>query len=210
MTASDISKTLSSIAGIRLQLAQALTTRRKDIESQLPDIQKIRMSQKSKAESLRYDLSLAEIRAPVAGVVVNTKVFTVGGVIQGGVVLMEIVPQESTLIVEAQIPPDVIDKVHLGLNADMRFTAFSQNTTPVIPGKVKLVGADKIPDLQKPGNEYYLAQIETTAKGRVLLGSNVIQPGMPVDVIIKTGERSFMSYLTKPFADRLAKSFKED
>lgn len=209
-TASDISKTLSTMAGTRLQLAQLSITRRKDVDSQLADVQKNRKGMKSKVDSLRFDLSLAELRAPVSGVVVNSKVYTVGGVIQGSQMLMEIVPMESTLIVEAQIPPNMIDKVHVGLEADIRFSAFNMNTTPVIPGKVKLIGADKIKNPEKGNDEYYLAQIETTAHGRALLEGKTLQPGMPVEVIIKTGERSFMSYLTKPITDRFAKSFKED
>jgi protease secretion system membrane fusion protein len=102
----------------------------------------------------------------------------------------------------------LIDKVHVGLDADLRFSAFSVNTTPVVPGKVKLVGADKV---EESGKEpYYLAQIETGATIRTFLGDKVIQPGMPVEVIVKTGERSFMSYLVKPISDRFARAFKED
>lgn len=207
---SDISKTLSTIAGIKLQLSQLTIARRKEVETQLTEVQKNRKSLKSRVDSLRFDLSLSELRAPVSGTVVNTKVFTVGGVIQGGQLLMEIVPMETSLIVEAQIPTHLIDKVHIGLEADIRFSAFNMNTTPVIPGKVKLVGADKILAPEKGNAEFYLAQVETTSKGRELLGDKVVQPGMPVEVIIKTGERSFMSYLIKPIADRVARSFKED
>jgi protease secretion system membrane fusion protein len=94
------------------------------------------------------------------------------------------------------------------LPADLRFSAFNQNTTPVVPGSVKLVGADK---LIAPNNtEYYLAQIEITGEGLRLLQQHRIQAGMPVEVVVKTGERSFMTYLLKPLADRFARSFKED
>ncbi len=207
-TTSDISRALSAIAGIKLQIAQLRITRRKETDGLLADMQKNRKSLKSKVDSLRFDLSLVELRASVGGVVMNTKVFTVGGVIPGGSVLMEIVPLDSTLIIEAQIPTNLIDKVHKGLEADIRFSSFNINTTPVIPGRVKQVGVDKVSN--PPAPEYYLAEIETTSKGRKLLGENIIQPGMPVDVIIKTGERSFISYLIKPISDRFAKSFKED
>lgn len=209
-TTSDVSKIISTIAATKLQLSQIDVTFRKDVDNQLAEVQKNRMSLKNKVDSLRFDLSLTELKAPVGGVVVGLKANTEGGVIQGGQVLMEIVPLESTLIVEAKVPPNMIDKVHVGLEADMRFSAFNLTTTPVIPGKVKLVGADKIPSTAPNGEEFYLAQIETTSKGRQLLGDKVIQPGMPVEVIIKTGERTFMSYLTKPISDRFARAFKEN
>ena len=207
-TSSDISRALSAMAGIKLQIVQLLNTRRKETDGQLADMQKNRKSLKGKVDVMRFDLSLVEIRSPVSGVVMNTKVFTVGGVIPGGSVLMEIVPQDSMLIIEAQIPTTLIDKVHKGLEADIRFSSFNMNTTPVIPGKVKQVSVDKVSN--PPAPEYYQAEIETTVKGRILLGGNIVQPGMPVEVIIKTGERSFMSYLSKPISDRFAKSFKED
>jgi protease secretion system membrane fusion protein len=123
---------------------------------------------------------------------------------------MEIVPEEQKLIVEAAIPLNMIDKVSIGLATDLRFTAFNHNTTPVIPGLVKLVGADKLPPLppQFP-TEYFLALIEPTPEGYRLLADKSIGPGMPVEVIIKKGERSFMSYLLKPLFDRLAQAFKD-
>lgn len=211
-TSAEITKLASSIAANRLQIHQIDVTFRKDVDSQLADIQKTRMSLKNKVDALKFDLSLTELKAPVGGVVVGLKVTTEGGVIQAGQVLMEIVPVESSLIVEAQVPPAMIDKVHVGLEADMRFTAFNQTTTPVIPGRIKLVGADRIepPNGGGNGEGYYLAQIETTTEGKALLGGKAIQPGMPVEVIIKTGERSFMSYLLKPISDRLARAFKEN
>jgi membrane fusion protein, protease secretion system len=210
-TTSEIGKTDSNIAATRLQLNQALAVFRREIDVQLAESQKNRSALKAKVDSLKFDLSLTELRAPVSGVVVGLKVNTVGGVIQGGNVLMEIVPTEGNLIVEAQVPPALIDKVHVGLAADMRFSAFNMVTTPVIPGTVKLVGADRLPGTGKdPSGDFYLAHIETTKEGYELLGRNQIQAGMPVDVVIKTGERTFMSYLAKPIADRFAKSFKEN
>lgn len=209
-TTAEIAKVQSNIGATRLQLTQHQASFRKDADTQLADVQKNRKAGKGKVEALQFDLSLAEIRAPVSGSVVGLKVNTVGGVITNGQVLMEIVPREGRLIVEAEVPPQYIDKVHVGLEADMRFSAFNLNTTPVIPGKVILVGADKLTGTPpaKPA-EYYLAQVETTGEGLKRLGDKVVQPGMPVEVIVKTGERSFFSYLVKPISDRFARSFKD-
>lgn len=205
----EVAKTESSIAATRLQLTQHQASYRKDADTQLAEVQKNRKAGRSKIDALQFDLSLAEIKAPVGGAVVGLKVNTVGGVIPSGQTLMEIVPREGRLIVEAQVPPQSIDKVHVGLSADMRFSAFNLNTTPIVPGKVILVGADKITGANPQQGDYYLAQVETTTEGMKLLGDKVVQPGMPVEVIVKTGERSFFSYLVKPLSDRFARSFKD-
>jgi protease secretion system membrane fusion protein len=210
-TMSEIGKSQSAVAGFRLQVSQALAVHRRDVETQLAESQKNRSALRTKVDSLKFDLSLTELRAPVSGIVVGLKTNTVGGVIQAGGVLMEIVPTEGHLIVEAQIPPNLIDKVRVGLDSDMRFSAFNSNTTPVIPGKVRLVGADLLPGTTKDQlPEYYLAQVETTKDGYKMLGENQVQAGMPVEVVIKTGERTFMSYLLKPLSDRFARSFKDN
>ncbi len=205
----EIAKTQSAITGVRLQMTQHSSNFRKEADTQLADVQKNRKAGKSKVDALQFDLSLSEIRAPVAGSVVGLKVNTVGGVIQSGMVLMEIVPKDGRLIVEAQIPTTSIDKVHVGLQADMRFSAFNVNTTPVISGRITLVGADKITGTNPQQGEFYLAQVETTEEGLKQLGDKVVQPGMPVEVIVKTGERSFFSYMVKPLSDRFARSFKD-
>ena len=176
---------------------------------QLAQIQSSRDAMKDRVQSVSFDRDLASIRAPVTGTVVGLKVNTVGGTVTSGQVLAEIVPVEAKLIVEAQVEPRVIDKVRVGLLTHMRFTAFNSDTTPVVDGKVTLVGADKQPSANGgQGTEFYLAQIEATDKAMQTLGNLKIQPGMPVDVIIVTGERTFMSYLFKPISDKFAKAFK--
>ena len=194
-----------SPAGVRPPVRNAFM---REVDNQLSEAQKNREAYLSRMQSLSFDRSMTEVRAPVSGTVVGLKVNTVGGVITAGQVLMEIVPEESHLIIEAQVPLASIDKVAVGLQTDLRFSAFNQNTTPVVPGVVKLVGADKL-TAPSGGNEYYLAQVEVTPEGLQLLDKHRIQPGMPVEVIVKTGERSFMAYLLKPLTDRLARSFKD-
>ena len=123
---------------------------------------------------------------------------------------MEIVPKEQNLIVEAAVPPHLIDKLAVGMEVDLRFTAFNLSTTPVIPGVVKLVGADKLPPTPPQFPEaYFLTQVETTSAGQQLLRDKLVVPGMPVEVVVKSGERSFMSYLVKPLLDRFVTSFKD-
>ena len=125
--------------------------------------------------------------------------------------IMEIVPDSKGLVLEVQVPPTAIDTVRQGLQADIRFTAFNSATTPVVEGVVEVIGSDRIPvPNAMPGQsvaEYYLGTIRPTQEGLERLGALKIQPGMTADVIIKTGERSFMSYFAKPLTDRLAKAF---
>ena len=193
-----------------LQLSTMQATYFKEIDNQLAEIQKNRDALKDRFQAVSFDRDLSSIRAPVTGTVVGLKVYTKGGTISGGQILAEVVPAEVALIVDAQVPPNLIDKVKIGLQADMRFTAFNQDITPVIPGIVKLVGADKQPDPKGGAGsaDFYLAQVEATKEGLEMLGNLKIQPGMPVDVIFKTGERSFLSLLLKPITDKMAKAFK--
>jgi protease secretion system membrane fusion protein len=188
-------------------LSQLRSTRFKDIDTELSEIERVRETLQLRVQSLDFERNLSEVKAPVAGVIVGMQVNTVGGVISAGQVLMEVVPDAASLIVEAKVPPNLIDKVRVGLETDMRFSAFNQNTTPVIPGVVQLVGADKLSDPNL--GDYYLARVETTPEGLKLLKDQRVQPGMPVEVVVKTGERTFITYLTKPLSDRMARSFKD-
>jgi protease secretion system membrane fusion protein len=138
-----------------------------------------------------------------------------GGVVRGGEKIMEIVPSEEILVIEAKIPPNLIDRVHKGLIAQVRFSALNQRTTPVVYGEVESVSADKIPvtdmmtQRQLMSDGYYTAKVKLSPGEVEKLGDQQIYPGMPADVIIKTGRRNFMSYLLKPFTDRAALSLQE-
>jgi membrane fusion protein, protease secretion system len=195
-------------------LSQLMNGRQTEIGKELAETQKNRDALQQRVQSLAFDADLNNIKAPVTGVVTGLKVNTIGGVISGTQILMEVVPREEILVIEAKVPTNQIDKVRKGMEADLRFTAFNERTTPVIQGTVTLVGADKISsdkatDLssQNPQGEYYLARIETTPDGQKKLGDKNIQPGMPVEVIVKAGERNFLSYVLKPLTDNFAKAF---
>jgi protease secretion system membrane fusion protein len=193
-----------------LELSKIKSAYNRQVDTELNEAQKSKEGLRAKVLSLRFDQSLSNVKAPTSGVVVALKAHTVGGVITGGQVLMEIVPKEQKLIVEAAVQPQMIDKVSVGMVTDLRFTAFNSLTTPVVPGVVKLVGADRLPPLPPLfPQEYFLAQVETTQEGQQLLREKSIVAGMPVEVVVKSGERTFMSYLIKPLTDRFAASFKD-
>jgi protease secretion system membrane fusion protein len=167
-----------------------------------------------KAKIAQEELDRTEIRSPVSGHVLNLAIAK-GGVVSPGARLMEIVPSEETLVVEAKIMPQLIDRIHKGLKAQVRFSALNQRTTPVVYGVVEWVSADKIPVTdqatmrQVMGDGYYTVKVRIDPQELAKLGDQQIYPGMPADVIIKTGRRNFMSYLLKPFTDRAALSLQE-
>lgn len=150
-----------------------------------------------------------EIKSPVSGNVMGVSTQTIGGVIAPGGRIMEIVPQSDELVIEAQIPLHLIDKIHAGLDADVHLTALNQRTTPILQGTVEWVSIDKVQDPSKPEVAYYAARVVLTDKSKEILKSEVLVAGMPADVVIKTGSRSFWNYLTKPIMDRARLSLKE-
>ena len=167
-----------------------------------------------KSKALKQELEQAEIRSPATGQVVGLQVQTVGAVIRPGEKIMDIVPLNEQLLVEAKIEPHLIDKVHTGLEADVRFSAFAHSPMLVVEGFVESVSEDilKDPDLNPmmPGATYYLARIALTPEALERLGGRQLQPGMPVQVVIKTGERSMLTYLLHPLIKRIAASMKEE
>lgn len=207
---SQANQVLRTKVDAELSLNMLQATYYKDIDNQLAEIQKNRDALRDKFQAVSFDRDLTSIKAPVSGTVVGLKVNTKGGTISGGTILAEIVPSEVSLTVDAQVPPTVIDKVKVGQIVDMRFTTFNQNVTPVIPGIVTLVGADKMPAAAggDKSQDFYLAQVQATPEGLKQLGNLKIIPGMPVDVIFKTGERTFLGYLAKPLTDKFAGAFK--
>ncbi len=122
--------------------------------------------------------------------------------------IMLIVPESDNLLVEAKVEPRDIEQVQLGQPVVLRFSAFSQRTTPEINGTVVRIGADTSTD-QRTGQSYYLVRISMTADEIKRLGNVKLTPGMPVEAFIQTGERTMISYLVKPLRDQLNRAFRE-
>jgi membrane fusion protein, protease secretion system len=182
---------------------------RKEIETQLADVNRDVQSDETKLRSLKDDLARIDIRSPAPGQVVGLATQTVGGVIQAGQKIMDIVPDDEPLLIETRIPPHLIDRIHAGLPVDVRFNSFANSPQLVVEGKVISVSADLLTD-QPTNQSYYLARVRLTPEGVNKLGKRVMQPGMPVDVVLKTGERSMLTYLLHPLIKRMAASLKEE
>jgi membrane fusion protein, type I secretion system len=153
-------------------------------------------------------LKRIDIRAPQDGVVLESKVHTVGGVIPAGDAVMLIVPESDNLQVEAKINPRDIDQIQVGQSAMLRFSAFNLRTTPEINGTITRIAADTTTD-QRTGQSYYNTRIAMTKNEMARLGEVKLIPGMPVEAFVQTGERSVMSYLIKPLTDQFMRAFRE-
>ena len=153
-------------------------------------------------------LKRIDIRTPQDGVVLESKVHTVGGVVSAGDTIMQIVPESDTLMVEAKVNPQDIDQVQVGQAAVLRFTAFNLRTTPEINGTVIRVSADTTTD-QRTGQNYYTTRIAMPKDEIARLGDIKLIPGMPVEAFVQTGERTVISYLIKPLHDQFMRAFRE-
>ena len=182
---------------------------RKEVETQLADVNREVQADSEKMRAVSDDLARTEIRAPASGQVVGLAVQTVGAVVQSGQKLMDIVPKDAPLILEAHVAPHLIDRVHNDLLVDVRFSSFAHSPQLVVDGKVVSISADLLTEPQT-NVSYYLARVEVTPEGLKRLGKRQLQPGMPVEVIFKTGERSMLTYLLHPLTKRLAASMTEE
>jgi HlyD family secretion protein len=153
-------------------------------------------------------LKRIDIRAPQDGIVHQSVVHTIGGVINAGEQLMLIVPSTDNLIVEAKFAPQDIDQVKIGQRAVVRFTSFNQRTTPELNGVVTRVSADTTVD-QRTSAPYYTLRISLSREEIARLGEVTLVPGMPVESFIQTGDRKVISYLMKPLSDQVMRAFRE-
>jgi membrane fusion protein, type I secretion system len=153
-------------------------------------------------------LRRVDIRAPQDGIVEQSTVHTVGGVITAGDAIMLIVPQADDLQVEAKVNPQDIDKLQVGQKTLLRLSAFNQRTTPELNGVVSRVSPDVTTE-QRSGQSYYTIRVSMPPEEVARLGDVKLIPGMPVEAFVQTGERTLISYLMKPLSDQLMRAFRE-
>lgn len=182
---------------------------RKEVDSQLADVRREVQADAEKLKAVTQDLARTELRAPASGQVVGLMVQSVGAVIAPGQKLMDIVPEQAPLLIEARVPPHVIDRLREGLATEIRFSAFAHSPQLNVGGRVVSVSRDMLTDAETR-QSYFLARVEVTPEGLKTLGARQMQPGMMADVLIKTGERSFLHYLTYPLVRRVAQSMNEE
>lgn len=199
----------AKISETELQILQIEQDMRAEVTKDLAEIRAKTSELVEKRVVAEDQLRHIDMRAPQDGVIHQMNVHTVGGLVTPSEPAMLIVPQADTLAIEVRIQPQDIDHVHPGQQARLRFSAFNQRTTPEANGFVDRVSPDVVQD-GKTGSSFYTARIALSDSQRRRLGDVSLLPGMPVEAFIQTGERTVLSYLTKPLADQVAKAWREN
>jgi len=210
------SEDLSNIAGVNARLAefrmrgsQREMEYRREVEAEINEVQKEFSTLGERMTAQRDTFDRLVLRAPVAGRVVDLAMHTVGGVVKPGDRLMDIVPAEDSLIVEARVATEHIDRLHPGLPASVHFDAYANRAErPVIGGEVAVVSADALTD-PRSGVAYYTLRVSVPPHEISKLGNVRLQPGMQTTVMVKTGERTLLVYLTRPLLRRFATALTE-
>ncbi len=211
----EIGNLTARVAQLRGQIADlsiqriALTTRlREEAISTLRDQQFQEVELVQRRLSTLETLSRTDLRAPVGGVVYDSRVFALQSVVSPAEPIMYIIPQDQPMVISARIDPIHVDEVHVGQEASLRFAAFDQRMTPEVFGRVTKLSADVFTD-QVTGVSYYQIELVPSEEDMLKLGGQALLPGMPVEAFIKTTDRSPLNYLTKPLADYFARAFRE-
>lgn len=207
---SRIGSTETEIARRELEIFQVGKRFRQSVVDELKTVQAEIFDLRERLNAAEHVFDQTEVRAPVDGIVVSVDIHTIGGVIAPGQVLLELVPINDSLVVEARVDPQDIDKVRLGLPASVKLTAFDQRTTPELAGEVVYVSADAIMIDEQSETAYFLARIQVAEDEIERLQGREMQPGMMAEVFIRTGERTLADYLTKPLRDSFRKAWLEE
>ena len=204
----EIARAKQSIAESEIKIIEEANKRLNSAVEELQRIQARHATLQEQRRAAEDVLNRVEIRAPRTGIVVGLAVNTAGGVVAPGEDLLSIVPQDETLVVSARVNPTDIDVVHAGLSAEVRLLAFSFRRPPTISATVRNVSADLLTD-EATGESYYTADIRLNADELAAAGAE-LYPGMPVEAMIVTGERTALDYVTQPIIASTDRAFRED
>lgn len=196
------------ITETELQIIQIEQDLRSEVSREIREIQAKSAELVERKVAAEDQLKRVDIRSPQSGFVHQLAVHTVGGVVTPSEALMLIVPENDRLTIDARVPPEGIDQVHLGQAAALRFTAFNQRTTPEFIGSVSRVAADLTQD-PSLNLSYYLVRVSLPSEILSKSAEFQLLPGMPVEVHLQTDSRSVLSYLFKPLRDQAMKAFRE-
>jgi HlyD family secretion protein len=197
----SISETKTARAQIDKQMREKNINELEEVEAKIDEM---------KQQILATDLQMkrTSIRSPVEGVVHELSMHTIGGVVQAGQAIMQIIPASSDLVIEVNADTRSIDEIKLDRQAVVRFPAFHQRTTPEIFGKVTQISPSSVVD-EKTGAAFYRVKITVPVSEKLKLGGNELVPGMPVEAVMPTGSRTVLSYLLKPLTDQMEHALRE-
>lgn len=205
----EIAEAQLAVGETRQQIIQLKNDYRTELSTNLTEARNLYFETGDRLFAVRDQVARTRITAPQEGKVINMQVHTVGGVVPAGQPIMNIVPEDDTLIVEAQVRPTDVDNVQVGQEARLRITPFKQRATPELTGEVILVSADIFTD-DKTQAQYYLARIAIPEEELVKLGEKDIRPGFPVEVTFSGSKRTLVQYLADPISDAIRRGMKEE
>jgi HlyD family secretion protein/epimerase transport system membrane fusion protein len=205
----EIARARQQIGEAKIQILSVEAERADQITAEQDKVRAELAQVNEKLQASADVLKRTVVIAPVNGTVVDIKFRTIGGVVQRGEPIMSIVPEGDEMIIEARLQPRDVKAVHSGLEAKVRFTAYSSRRVPNVPGTVRTVSADRLMDETKH-QPYYLVRVAVDRELVKTLAPSVdLIPGMPVEVLVVTERRTMLDYLAKPFRDALWRSFRE-
>lgn len=205
--AAEIARNKVAGGEARLQAIQVRKQFEEDVAKGLAEAQAKVFDFQDRLTSATDVLRRREVKAPTDGIIVNSRVHTVGGVIRTGDPLMELVPTNDDLIIEAMVSPMDVDVAAPGMEAEIKFSSLSTRHIPILVGTVETVAADATTD--QHGNRFFMARVRVGKDQLVHLNGQKLIPGMPAEVLIKAGERTIIEYMLRPLTDSFFKAFKE-
>ena len=203
-----IARAKTAIGESELEIIQLEKGFQEQVSTELRDVQAEVFDLEQRQVAAADQFSRIEIRAPESGTVLGMRAYTVGGVINPGDPILNIVPEGDSLIIKAHVLPTDIESMAIGQLAEVRFSGLSQRKTPILHGEVIGLSADRLVD-QQSGESYYETRVMITKGELSKLGDIQLIPGMPAEVMILTGERTALAYLLDPILDGLSRSFKQ-
>ena len=206
----EVSENREQIVRFDQQITQTKDTYRQAALQELQSLEAELDAVREQSREAENVLRRVTINAPVPGTIIRMYYHTAGGVIESGKAILEILPTDVPLVIEAQVPRTDIDNVKVGQKASVRLTALNRRTTPVLEGEVYYVSADALPEMQGPvPKEVYLARVRLPVSELARVPGFSPTPGMPAEIMVQEHPRTFFSYLTKPIADSMARAFME-
>lgn len=206
---SNIARLREAVEGAALEIKAAMDTRKAEIARDLQETLALEANLADRTRAAQDIRDRQSIVAPQDGVVVGIKVFTAGGVIAPGQPIMDVVPTDDSLVIEARVRPDDIDVVRTDLEAQVWLTAYKRSDVPPVKGHVTHVSADQLTD-PRDGEPYFASRVTVDADALARLKEVKLQPGMPAEVMIVTGERRAIDYFVAPLWDRMRRAFREE
>ncbi len=210
--AAEVARASEGMGESRMQSITISAGNLQDVATELRDTQSKLSEVLPRLISAREQLQRAMVRSPATGQVVGLTVFTVGGVVSPGQTLMEVVPANKHLVIQAQVDPRGADDVYPGQEAQVRFTSVDDRTLPLLSGRVRTISADSFSD-EKSGAAYFRAEVEVAPselqKVRGALGRGKLRPGLPVEVVLSVRKRTALQYLLEPLNAHFWRSFRE-